>query len=137
VAAVHPILSIGLDLPLLLTRAALLQRAGYSVITASPDTPSLDMLLRKRPAMVLICHTIKGEKLLELMNKSAVAGIPALVVERGPMDPEHLLAQVVAATSTKGNGNGNGDGTADPKGSALKRDALYNALQPHLMNKGV
>lgn len=123
-AAVHPILSVGIDLPLLMTRAALLQRAGYAVVTASPDTPSLEMLLRKRPAMVLICHTIKGEKLLHLMNKAAAARIPSLVVEKGVLNPELLVQQVASLV------NGNGNGAAD------QPDALYNALQPHLMHKG-
>ena len=95
-ATVHPIVSIGFDLPLLQTRAALLEAAGYRVVTVSPDTPSLDTLLRRQPPIVLICHTVKERKLAEIKRLAEAAQAPVLVLERG-VNPEHLIAKVAAA----------------------------------------
>jgi DNA-binding response OmpR family regulator len=100
VAAIHPIVSVGLDLPLLFTRAAVLRSAGYSVVTISPDTPSLEVLLRRQPPLVLICHTVKGGKLADVLRKANASKAPVLVLDRAGLDPEQLIALVSSAIAS-------------------------------------
>lgn len=95
-AAVHPIVSIGLDLPLLFDRAAILRSSGYAVVTLSPDTPSLEVLLRRQPPLVLICHTVRGKKLENVLRKTAKAGVNVLELPSGRVDSLQLVTQVEA-----------------------------------------
>ena len=100
-AAIHPIVSVGLDLPLLFTRAAVLRSAGYnSVVTISPDTPSLEVLLRRQPPLVLICHTVRGAKLADVLRKADASKAPVLVLDRACLDPEQLIALVSSAIAS-------------------------------------
>jgi hypothetical protein len=102
-ATANPIISVGRDLPLLHTRAAVLRGGGYSVVTVSPDTPSLDILLRRQPPLVLVCHTVRGARLDSVLEKAERAGAPVLKLARGGVIPTQLIATVTAtvASATK------------------------------------